>query len=181
MNKIAVFFFATALSLFFTVNTASAQEFPKLDASPMDLAIARGENQKMIARIIYSRPQKKGREVFGKLVPYGQIWRTGANEATEIDLYIPLKIGNTTIEAGTYTLYSIPDEKEWVIVLNRETNIWGLDYKEEMDLLRISVPSKRAVAPIESLSMAFRPDSDGISLMIGWDNTFVEIPFKFIE
>lgn len=172
-----LFFFVSLLSF----TTTQAQEFPKLDASPMDLAIVRGENQQMIARVIYSRPQKKGREVFGNLVPLNEIWRTGANEATELDLYIPMRIGDTLIDAGTYTLFSIPKKDEWVIILNTKTNIWGLSYDSQYDFLQIKVPSKSAAAPIESLSMAFRPDTEGFSLMIGWDDRYVEVPFEFVE
>jgi len=164
---------------FFSLNSY-AQSFPKPDASPMDLAIARGENQKIIARIIYSRPQKKGREIFGKLVPYNKLWRTGANEASEIDLYIPVQLDNHTINTGTYSLFTIPRENEWDIILNTKTNIWGTDHDKTYDVLCVTVPSRKSAAPIESLSMAFRKDEDGISLMIGWDDRYVEVPMKFI-
>ncbi|NCT18312.1 MAG: asparagine synthetase B [Flavobacteriaceae bacterium CG_4_8_14_3_um_filter_34_10] len=173
----------SSLFLFFFLSTfmqpVFAQEFPKIDASPMDLAIARDANKAPLIRVIYSRPLKKNRKIFGELVPFNQVWRTGANEATELDLYTDMQVGGVKINAGTYTLYTIPGEKEWTVILNKETNTWGAySYKQEMDIARINVPARKASAPIESLSMAFKTNEDGVSLMIGWDDTFVEIPFK---
>src|SRR5690606_22555700 len=122
-----------------------------------------------VMRVIYSRPQKRNREIFGKLVPFGKVWRTGANEATEIDVYEPLLLGTVSVPPGTYTLYTIPNENQWVVILNKDTHVWGAyDYNENNDLARITVDSKKAAAAIESLSMAFMPTGDGVSLMIGW-------------
>ena len=90
-------------------------KFSKVDASPMDLALYRDKDDAAVARVIYSRPQKRERQVFGKLVPYGEVWRTGANEATELTLYKDMKVADATVKAGTYTLYSIPGEKEWTV------------------------------------------------------------------
>ncbi|MEX2349733.1 MAG: DUF2911 domain-containing protein [Flavobacteriaceae bacterium] len=171
----------TGLFLFTLLYTSnvSAQEFPKLDVSPMDLVIARDTDKSPLMRVIYSRPQKKDRVVFGNLVPFDQVWRTGANEATELEVYKSFQIGNETINPGTYTLYTIPGEDMWTVIINKETNTWGAySYKEELDALRIEVPSKNAAATIETLSMAFKPTDDGLSLMIGWDDRFVEVPFK---
>ncbi len=164
----------------FSFQDLSAQSFPKMDASPMDLAMARPDkNSTPLARVIYSRPQKKGRDIFGDVVPYSEVWRTGANEATELTIYTPLKFGETTIKPGTYTLYTIPDQENWTIIINRDTNVWGAySYKKEKDLARITVECKDAAAPIESLSMIFRPEKDGTTLIIGWDDHYVEIPFK---
>jgi hypothetical protein len=157
---------------------SSAQEFPRLDASPMDISIARNDDMSPLIRVIYSRPQKRNRIIFGELVPFGKVWRTGANEATELEIYEPLKFGNEIITPGTYTLYTIPKEKEWVVIINCDTNAWGaFNYDESMDFARLTVNSKSAAATIESLSMAFKPTSNGVSLMIGWDDRFIEVPF----
>lgn len=169
-----VFFAATSFSF--------SQEFPKMDTSPMDLVIARNADKAPIIRVIYSRPTKKDRKIFGELVPYGEVWRTGANEATELDVYTDMMVGNTVIKPGTYTLFTIPGEREWTVILNKETNTWGAyNYKEELNVVKINVPARRAAAPIEALSMAFKPNADGVSLMIGWEDTYVEIPFKNIQ
>jgi len=178
-STILLFIFGFIL---FTSLEVKAQEFPKLDASPLDINIARNDNMSPIIRVIYSRPQKKNRKIFGELVPYGKVWRTGANEATELEIYEPLKFGNAIIIPGTYTLYTIPQEKEWVVIINCDTNAWGAyNYDEKLDEARITVSSKKAVATIESLSMAFKPTPDGVSLMIGWDDRFIEVPFKKVK
>lgn len=164
----------------FAFQDLQAQNFPEMDSSPMDLAMARPDKKSPpFARVIYSRPQKKGRDIFGGIVPYGEVWRTGANEATELDIYTPLKFGNTVLKPGTYTLYTIPDEENWTIIINSDTNVWGaFSYKKEKDVARITVPCEQAAAPIESLSMIFKTDANGTILMIGWDDHYVEIPFK---
>ncbi len=167
--------------LLFITSQVKAQSFPKMDTSPMDLSLARTERDgPPIARVIYSRPQKKGRDIFGDLVPYGEIWRTGANEATELEIYRPLMFGKTLLKPGTYTLYTIPGEDKWTIIINSDTNVWGaFSYKQDKDVGRMTVKRHFPAAPIESLSMIFRPDSDGTTLLIGWDNEYVEVPFKY--
>ncbi|MCH2490680.1 MAG: DUF2911 domain-containing protein [Flavobacteriales bacterium] len=173
---------AITLTILLSTDATLAQSFPTMDASPMDLAMARADrNTPPVARVIYSRPSKKGREIFGELVPYDQVWRTGANEATELTLYKPMLFGDTKLDPGTYTLYTIPKKDEWVIIINGDTNVWGsYSYKKEKDIARMTVETRNAAAPTESLSMVFRPENDGTTLMIGWDSTYVEIPFKSI-
>ncbi|MCG2418534.1 DUF2911 domain-containing protein [Aequorivita sp. F47161] len=175
-----IFLITCFLVTTFAFQSVNAQSFPQMDASPMDLAMARPDkNSPPMARVIYSRPQKKGRDIFGDLVPYGEVWRTGANEATELTIYIPLKFGKTILNPGTYTLYTIPGEDEWTIIVNSDTNVWGAySYKKDKDVARITVECKDSVAPIESLSMIFKPEKDGTTLLIGWDDHYVEIPFK---
>ncbi len=156
-------------------------KFSKMDASPMDQAMYSNDDV-AVARVIYSRPQKRDREIFGKLIPYGEIWRTGANEATELTLYQDMEIDNKVIDAGTYTLYTIPGEKEWTVILNNKTNTWGAyEYSEKEDKVRITVPVRQAPNTIESLSMAFQEASNGADLLIGWDNSYVKVPFKNAE
>lgn len=153
--------------------------FSKLDVSPMDVAIFRDADQKPLARVLYSRPQTRDREIFGKLVPYGRIWRTGANEANELTLYQDMTVGGKTIKKGTYTLFTVPQENEWTVVLNNDTNVWGAyDYKVEKDEARITVPVRKSPVDIEALSMAFQPMEGGAKLLIGWDDSYVEVPFK---
>ncbi|MCC8360790.1 DUF2911 domain-containing protein [Salinimicrobium sediminilitoris] len=162
-----------------TLKDNDGPNFSKLDVSPMDVALFRGENNEPLARVLYSRPQTRDREVFGKLVPYGEVWRTGANEATEITLYQDLMVGGKTIKQGTYTLFTIPREKEWTIILNNSTNIWGAyDYHVEKDVARITVPVRKSPVPIDALSMNFAKSNDGADLFIGWDDSYVIVPFK---
>lgn len=157
-------------------------KFSKMDASPMDLAMYKDQNDKAVARVIYSRPQKRNREIFGKLIPYGEVWRTGANEATEITFYEDMKIADAVVKAGTYTLYTIPDEKEWTVILNNKTNTWGAyEYSSKEDKVRINVPVRQAPNTIESLSMAFQESNDGADLLIGWDDSYIKVPFETVK
>lgn len=162
-----------------TTKDNDGPNFSKLDVSPMDVALFRGENNEPVARVLYSRPQTRDREIFGKLIPYGEVWRTGANEATEITLYQDMMVGDKTIKKGTYTLFTIPKEKEWTIILNNSTNIWGAyDYHVEKDVARITVPVRKSPVPIDALSMSFAKSNDGANLFIGWDDRYVKVPFK---
>ena len=168
-------------AVIFAFQNVTAQDFPKMDVSPMDLAMARtNRDAPPLARVIYSRPQLKGRPL-SKLAPNGKVWRTGANEATELTLYNPMMLGGEKLEAGTYTLYTIPGDTNWTVIINAETNTWGAySYKEDKDVVRIEVPKHESPAQTESRSMVFRPEGDGTTLMIGWDRMYIEVPFKSI-
>ena len=167
-----------------TSNSVNAQtqgpNFAKMDVSPMDIALYRNDNNEPIARVIYSRPQRRDREVFGKLVPYGEVWRTGANEATEVTFYKNVEIAGAKVDAGTYTLYSIPEEKEWTIILNRKTLTWGAyEYSEKLDLVRVNVPVRSMQNAIDALSMSFEKETENsANLLIGWDKNYVKVPIK---
>lgn len=158
---------------------AKGPNFPKMDASPLDLTeYANPADKEVMARVIYSRPQKRDREIFGKLVPYGEVWRTGANEATELTLYKKMKVAGEVIDAGTYTIYTIPNENEWTVILNNRVHTWGAyEYTDKEDLVRIKVPVKTAPTNIEAFSMAFVEAGNGANLLMGWDNKYVEVPF----
>lgn len=165
-----------------TTENNDGPNFSKLDVSPLDVVLFRGENEEPVARVLYSRPQVRNREIFGKLVPYGEVWRTGANEATEITFYEDMMIGGKRIEKGSYSLFTIPRRNEWTIILNNSTNVWGAyDYHVEEDIVRIDVPVKKTDTPIEALSMAFEPTENGTNLYIGWDDRYVEVPFQEVE
>ncbi len=129
------------------------------------------------AKVIYSRPQLKGRSL-SELAPAGKVWRTGANEATEITFNKDVTLGKTKIKAGTYSLYTIPNEKEWTIILNKDINVWGAySYKEANDVARLNVPVTQAEDTLEAFSMVFTKTDNGIILNLGWDKTRVAIPF----
>ncbi|MFD2696733.1 DUF2911 domain-containing protein [Mesonia sediminis] len=162
-----------------TYQMGLAQDFKDLDESPMDVSVIRNTDNSPLARIIYSRPRKKDREIFGALVPFNQVWRTGANESTEITLYEELYINGICLDPGTYSLYTIPGPKIWTVIFNEAQNAWGaFNYNEKLDALRVKVPAQRAASIIEVFSIAFQPAQNGINLFIGWDDTFIKIPFK---
>lgn len=170
---------AMAFAMLIALNM-NAQEFAGLDKSPLDAAsfpTSYKESNKLI-KIVYSRPQLKGRSL-EKLAPYGEVWRTGANEAAELTLYTPMKFGKTTVPAGTYTFYVIPGKKEWTAIISKDLNVWGsYFYKEENDVARLKVPVSEGKESLEAFSIAFEEAKDGVHMHLGWGTTRVAIPFK---
>jgi hypothetical protein len=133
----------------------------------------------VVARVIYSRPQKNGRLIFGDLVEYGKVWRLGANEATEIEFFRSVKIGDKKVEKGRYTLYSIPAEDTWTIILNKDNDTWGaFKYDEQKDVLRTSVPVQKLNEEVEALAMTFEKSDSGCNLIIAWDNIKASLPIS---
>ncbi|MEH0153213.1 DUF2911 domain-containing protein [Limibacter armeniacum] len=177
-KRIALLMFLLVGAMGFS-NDLFAQKFGSIDKSPMDMVYLRegGRQGEPIARVIYSRPMKKDREVFGKLVPYGKVWRTGANEATEVTFYKDVKLGDQDVKAGTYSLFTIPNEKEWTIILNKDVNQWGAySYKEANDVTRVSVPVTEGDESLEAFSIAFDQKKEGDVMVMGWDKTRVAVP-----
>jgi hypothetical protein len=124
--------------------------------------------------VIYSRPGKNDREVFGKLIPYGKVWRTGANEATEIKFYQDVELAGKKVKEGTYSLFTIPGEKEWTIILNSDMDYWGAySYNPKNDVLRVTAPATQISTPVENFTIQF---DKGVMKLV-WDKTLVEVPF----
>lgn len=127
--------------------------------------------------LIYSRPAMKGRKIFGDLVPYGQVWRTGANNATRIKFADDVTFGGQNLKAGEYALYTIPNQNEWEIIINKGSANWGTVYKQEDDVLRVKVKSEKLDDAIESFTIQFadiKPTSAALQIM--WDKTSVSVP-----
>src|SRR6476620_9722993 len=163
-----------------TISSLAQQQPTELDKSPMDMSYSppnypilkmNGKvREQPAARIIYSRPQKAGRAIFGEVVAYNQIWRLGANEATEIEFFKNVKINGKSLPKGRYTLYAICTETKWTIIFNTEKDIWGLAYNAKNDALRTDIPVQKAEPPAEALTMFFDDMKGGTSLIILWDN-----------
>lgn len=125
----------------------------------------------------YAQPSKKGREIFGKLVPYGEVWRTGANAATTITFSGDAKIGGTAVKAGTYGLFTIPTKDKWTIILNTDSKQWGAyEYKKDKDVLRVDVPSGASKDAVEMFTIAFEKAEKGATMTLAWDMTKVSVP-----
>ncbi len=167
-----------AFMLLGTITTMNAQKFAGLQKSPTDIAYAKADrNAKPAIKVVYSRPQKKGREIFGGLEKYGKVWRTGADEATEIKFFQDVKMGDKTIKAGTYSLFTIPGGKEWTIIINSDLDSWGAySYDKAKDVARIKVPTASG-EELEVFSIAFKKVDKGYHMVLGWDTTRVEVPF----
>ncbi len=166
-----------------------AVKAPALDKSPMDMAyfpnnypvlkIQDKISAPLIARVIYSRPQKSGRTVFGELVEFGKVWRLGANEATEIEFYKDVRIGNKKILKGKYTMYALVDTANWTVILNKETDVWGaFKYDEKKDVVRTTVPVTKLAEPAETFTMFFDKGANGIDLVITWDDVKCVLPIS---
>ncbi|WP_111309887.1 DUF2911 domain-containing protein [Confluentibacter sediminis] len=162
---------ALAFTMLFSIHS-NAQKFPGLDGSPLDIAYFRTDrNAPPMIKVFYSRPQLKGREL-DKLAPNGKVWRTGANEATEVHFFQDMNFGGKTVKAGTYSLFTIPGEKEWTIILNSDLDVWGaFSYKENKDVLRVTAPVSSGDS-IEAFAITF----DNNNMYLGWGTTRVAIP-----
>jgi len=177
-----------ALILIIGLTESSAQSFGSLDRSPLDVvylpdnfAHDRKAGEKAIAKVYYSQPQKKGRDIFGAKVPYGKVWRTGANEAVEFKAYQDLSFGGKKLQAGTYSLFTIPGKTEWTIIINSDLDYWGAySYEKKNDVLRVKVPSSSISEVIEAFSIRFEAKGDNEAIMkMAWDQTLVEIPISY--
>ena len=184
-----LFLVLTVLSFSFT-NLRAQSVLPPLDKSPMDMSyypnrypilkIQDKITEPLVARVIYSRPQKNGRVIFGELLEYGKVWRLGANEATEIEFYSDVKINEIKIKKGRYTLYGIPNVEKWTIIINKDTDTWGsFRYDEKNDLLRIDVPVQKQTEITEEFVMAFEKSETGAGLIIAWDDVKLNLPIVF--
>jgi hypothetical protein len=167
-----------ALSAFFLAinHLAFAQEAVEPRPSPMAVAVA--QQGDTYVKIVYSRPHKRGREIFGsELAPYGKVWRLGANETTEITATKNIKIGGKTLKAGTYSMFAIPEKDEWTVIFNNGLGQWGAyDYEASQDALRLEVPVQQAAEVYEPFTIMF--DEEGTELTLVWDQTKVVLPVR---
>jgi Protein of unknown function (DUF2911) len=186
----AKFLFFLILSFNSMVTLAQNKNIPPVDKSPMDMSyypanypilkIQDKVTEPLYMRLIYSRPQKNSREVFGGLVEYGQIWRLGANEAVEIEFFRDAKIGSSKVKKGRYTLYAIPNQDKWTMILNRDTDTWGaFKYDQKKDILRYDIRPEKQPDSVESYSMYFEKAGTGVNLVIAWDNIKAALPIGF--
>lgn len=174
------------ISLFaFLAVGANAQDvkFPGPDTSPADIVyyplnVAKAkDNSTPLIKVLYSRPSKKGREIFGVLEQFGKVWRVGANESTEIRFYKAATIGGKKIKAGIYSLFAIPNKDKWTIIINKQVDKWGaFTYDQTKDVVRTDVDVKSLEKPLEVLSITFTTQANGANLVIGWDQSTVELP-----
>jgi hypothetical protein len=130
-----------------------------------------------VARVLYSRPMKTNRTIFGGIVKYGELWRLGANEATELEIFKNVKIGGKAVPKGRYTLYCIPYENKWTIIINKDNFSWGsFTYNAKKDLLRVDIPVQASEENAEALTMYFEEKGTGANLVIMWDNVKASLP-----
>jgi len=174
-----IYIIAVFVCFFMLQNQTNGQGFAQLDKNPVDIAYLKPKNfSKPLIKVVYSRPTKKSEKVFGEQVPFDKIWRTGANEATEVKFYNDVKIGNKIVKKGVYTLQTIPGEKEWTVILNSKTDTWGaVFYDPEKDVVRIKVPVKKG-RPVDIFSIAFKQNYNDTFMVLAWDTARVGIPIE---
>ncbi|HEV2149347.1 MAG TPA: DUF2911 domain-containing protein [Longimicrobiaceae bacterium] len=164
--------FASTVAIGFAGELA-AQQQPV--ASPRDTA--RMEAAGATVLVDYGRPYMRGRKIMGGLVPYGKVWRTGANAATTLVTEADLRIGDTEVPKGTYTLYTLPTAEGWHLIVNRQTGQWGTQYDPAQDLARIPMRVTRLRRPVEQFTIALEPGKGGPGEMVlTWENTRASVP-----
>lgn len=151
--------------------------------APSPPATAKFDNGQLSITVDYCQPSKKGRLIFGTeaehaLVPYGKWWRTGANEATIITLNKDVTIGGKPLKAGSYTLFTTPQQNEWLIMINSEVGQWGLSYNRDKDILRVPAQSAVKTDSEEKFTIDFLEQSKGAIMVLHWDTTEVLIPIN---
>jgi len=120
----------------------------------------------------YSSPRMRGRKIFGDLVPYGQVWRAGANEATTFVTSAKVKVGGKDVPAGSYTIFAIPNQDKWTLIINKKTGEWGIPYKYESDeLARVDMKVSKLPSPLENFTIAYDKTANGCSMHMDWDTT----------
>ena len=126
----------------------------------------------------YSRPAKRGREIFGSVVPWNTVWRTGANAATHFRTSKDVVIGGTAVPAGTYTLWTLPTPKGWKLMINKQTGQWGTAYDQKQDLARVDLQVETLMEPVELFTIEIEPQGDKATLRMSWDRTRVAVPIE---
>jgi hypothetical protein len=139
-------------------------------ASPRDTAEVQLGGDRIY--VDYGRPYMRGRAIMGGLVPYGQVWRAGANAATTFVTPRDIRLGDVNVPAGTYTLYALPGERDWQLIINRQTGQWGTEYNQAQDLARIPMQVERMGTPVEQFTIDLTPSgADAFDLNLRWENT----------
>ena len=161
-----------------------------LDKSPMDasylpnnyplLKLNGKAKEQPVARLLYSRPQKNGRIIFDGIVKYNEMWRLGANEATEIELFKSAKINNKPIAKGKYTLYCIPQADKWTLIISKDNYSWGnYSYDAKKDVIRVDVKTEKTTEVAEAFTSYFEEIKTGANLIFMWDDVKVQLPIVF--
>lgn len=181
-----VSFFASTLSI-------NAQQKPTdLDKSPMDMSywpanypilkMSGKAKDQPIARIIYGRPAKNGRTIFGGIVKYNELWRLGANEATEIELFRNLRIGGKVLSKGRYTIFCVPNENKWTISFNKDNFCWGsFTYDPRKDVLKVDAIAQKNTEDVEVFTVYFDELGNTANLIFLWEEVKVSLPITLAD
>lgn len=141
-------------------------------------AVAQTTQNGLTVKVDYCQPSKKGRAIFGGLVPYGEVWRTGANEATIINFAQNVTVAGHPLKAGDYSLWTIPSQQGWIAVFNGQTGQWGTMYDQEKDVLRVPVSARPHSPTAERFTISFTPATGGTDMILAWDQTEAVVPIR---
>jgi hypothetical protein len=175
------------IALLISVSSFAQSKIPSLDKSPLDMStypanypmlkIQDKATEPLIARIIYSRPLKNNRVIFGDLLEYNKVWRFGANEATEIEFFKDVKINNVKVKKGRYSVDAIPATDKWTIIFNKDLDSWGsFKYDSSKDVVRMDVPVQKTTDIAEAFYIYFDKAPNGFTMNAGWDDVKVSLP-----
>ena len=163
----------------------------EMDKSPMDMSywpdnypllkMSGKAKDQPIARIIYGRPVKNGRTIFGGIIKYNELWRLGANEATELEIFTPVKIANKIIPKGRYTLFCVPSENRWTIIVSKDNFCWGsFTYDTRKDVVRADIKPETTNETVETFTIYFNENAGKANLVMLWDNQRAELPMTLV-
>lgn len=170
MKKVHVMGGVLSLFLCGALLVAAQQDKSKRPSPPAQAAWDLGGGKSVT--IDYSSPRAKGRKIYGELIPFGQVWRTGANEATTLVTPVDLTIGGTAVPAGSYTIFTVPNKDKWALVISKKTGEWGTDYPgQSNDLARVDMKVSTLPSAVENFTISFEKAGNGANLNIDWDTT----------
>lgn len=166
------------LTTFLMIFAAASFAQDKAKPSPPASATCDLGGGKMI-KTDYSSPRMKGRKIFGDLVPYGQVWRTGANEASTFVPSTDVMVGGKSVPAGNYTIFTVPNADKWTLIVNKKTGEWGIPYKYESDeLARVDMKVSKLSAPVENFTISYEKSGNGCTMNIEWESTRASVDIK---
>jgi hypothetical protein len=170
MKKMCVAFGALSLVLVCAFVVAAQQDKAKRPSPPAQATWDLGGGKSVT--IDYSSPRAKGRKIYGEVVPLGQVWRTGANEATTLVTPVDLTIGGAAVPAGSYTIFAVPNKDKWTLIISKKTGEWGTDYPGQAnDLARVDMKVSALPSPVENFTISFEKAGSGANLNIDWETT----------
>jgi hypothetical protein len=170
------FAIAAVFLLTFTLVAVAQQDKSKRPSPPASAQCKFPEGKTI--KVDYSSPHAKGRKIFGGLVPYGEVWRTGANEATTFVTDTDLTVGGKEVPAGTYTIFTVPNQDRWTLIINKKTGEWGIPYKYEADeLARVDMQVSKTPAPVENFTIDFDQMGGTCTMRLDWENTRATVQF----
>jgi hypothetical protein len=169
--------FLTLLIVIFTSVTFAQRDKSQRPSPPAQAQCAFSDGKNIT--VDYSSPRMKGRKIFGDLVPYGEIWRAGANEATTFVTTTNLTVAGKSVPAGNYTIFTVPNPDKWVLIINKKTGEWGIPYKYESDeLARVDMKVSQTPSQVENFTIAFDQSGNSCALSMSWESTKAWVEFK---